>query len=278
MVDYFGIGFAFIAAASWGTYLVPIKKFGITNIFHTQGAIGIGAILFALAMVPFYGSMLIDLAGISAGAIWVTASTLAIFAIKYIGLGRVAPLVGSMIIITSFLWGLLFFNEQLSSLAFAIIGIAMLASGMPLIAIGERKAKDIKGYLLTVIAGILWGSLFVPVQLFSNLENSFFSMSLAIFVIGTGILIATRRFRKRETLTGIVSGAIWNVGNIASFLAVAALGLTVGYPLTQLALLFNVSWGLLYFREASHRKSFTAIYIGATIVIIGSIFLSYSSG
>jgi len=239
---------------------------------------GIGAILFALAILPFYGSLTLDIAGLSAGAIWITASTLGIFAIKYIGLGRVAPLVGSVIIITSFLWGLLFFIEQLSSLEFAVIGIVMLAAGMPLVAVGERNSKDKKGYIITVIAGILWGSLFVPVRMMSDLETSFFSMSLAIFVIGIGILIAMRPFRKKETLTGIASGAIWNVGNIASFLAVAALGLTVGYPLTQLALLFNVSWGLLYFKEASQRKSFTAIYVGAAIVIIGSVFLSASSG
>lgn len=278
MVDYVGIAFALIAAASWGTYLVPIKKFGIQNIFHTQGAMGIGAIIFALAILPFYGSLTFDLAGLSAGAIWITASTLGIFAIKYIGLGRVAPLVGSVIIITSFLWGLLFFNEELSSLTLAVIGIAMLASGMPLVAVGEKKANDVKGYMFTVMAGILWGSLFVPIRLVSDLETSFFSMSLSIFVIGIGILIAMRHFRKRETLTGIVSGAIWNVGNVASFLAVAAIGLTVGYPLTQLALLFNVTWGLLYFKEAAHRKSFTAIYVGAAIVIIGAVFLSYSLG
>lgn len=278
MVDYFGIAFALISAASWGAYLVPVKKFGMNNIFHTQGAIGIGAIIFALAIVPFYGSLTLDLGGIIAGAIWITASMLGIFAIKYIGLGRVAPLVGSTIIITSFLWGLLFFNEHLGSLVFAVIGIAMLGAGMPLVAIGERKGNDTKGYIVTVIAGILWGSLFVPVRLISNLETSFFSMSLAIFVIGIGILIIARNFRKKETLTGIISGVIWNVGNIASFLAVAALGLTIGYPLTQLALLFNVSWGLLYFKEASQRKSFTAIYVGAAIVIIGSVFLSASSG
>ncbi len=278
MVDYFGIAFALISAASWGTYLVPVKKFGMNNIFHTQGAIGIGAIIFALAIVPFYGSLTLDLGGIIAGAIWITASTLGIFAIKYIGLGKVAPLVGSTIIITSFLWGLLFFNEHLGSLAFAVIGIAMLGAGMPLVAVGERKGNDIKGYIVTVIAGILWGSLFVPVRLISNLETSFFSMSLAIFIIGIGILIIARNLRKKETLTGIVSGVIWNVGNIASFLAVAVLGLTIGYPLTQLALLFNVSWGLLYFKEASQRKSFTAIYVGAAIVIIGSVFLSASSG
>ncbi len=278
MVDYFGIVFALISAASWGAYLVPIKKFGMNNIFHTQGAIGIGAIIFALAAVPFYGSLTLDLGGIIAGSIWITASILGIFAVKYIGLGKVAPLVGSTIIITSFLWGLLFFNEHLGSLVFAIIGIAMLGAGMPLVAVGERNSNDMKGYIVTVIAGILWGSLFVPVRLISNLETSFFSMSLTIFVIGIGILIAARNFRKKETLTGIASGVIWNVGNIASFLAVAALGLTIGYPLTQLALLFNVSWGLLYFKEASQRKSFTAIYVGAAIVIIGSVLLSYSSG
>jgi glucose uptake protein GlcU len=277
VVDYFGVAFALIAAGSWGTYLVPVRKYGIENIFNTQGAIGIGAILFALAILPFYGSLTIDHAGLVAGAIWIAASTCGIFAIKYIGLGRVAPPVGTIIIVTSFLWGLLFFNEQLSSLAFAIAGIAMLAMGMSLVVVGEKRRRDLKGYIITAIAGFLWGSLFVPVRVFSDLETSFFSMCLAIFVIGIGMLIATKNFRKKETITGIASGAIWNVGNVASFLAVGTLGLTVGYPLTQLALLFNVSWGLLYFKEA-HPRSFRTIYAGAVMVIIGSVFLSYSSG
>ncbi len=278
MVDSSGIIFTLIAAVSWGTYLVPIKKFGITNIFHTQGAIGIGAILLALVILPFYGSLTIDISGITAGAIWVSGSTLGIFAIKYLGLGRTAPLVGSIIIITSFLWGLIFFQEQLNSLSYAVIGVAMLSSGMPLVAVREKKRRDLRGYIIAVLAGILWGSVFVPIRLISEMENSFFSMSVVIFVVGIGILIATRRFRKKETITGIVSGAIWNVGNVASFLAVAVLGLTIGYPLTQLALLFNISWGLFYFKEASRRKSFATIYAGAAIMILGSVFLSYSSG
>jgi len=277
MVDFYGIALALLSAVGWGTYFVPVKKIGLNNIFQLQGGIGIGAIIFALALLPFYGSPTIEIYGVSAGIIWVTASIFMILAVKYIGLARAAPIDGSLVIITSFLWGLLFFKEQLDSLLFAIIGLTLLVIGMPLIAVGEKKDGNIKGYILAISAGILWGAIFVPLKLAATLESTYFSMSFTIFMIGMILMIAARQFRTKETVVGTVAGVIWNAANLTSFIAIASLGLAIGYPLTQLAILIAVLWGLLYFKEVTQKKSSMAIYAGAAAVLIGSAFLAFSS-
>jgi len=277
MVDFYGLAFALLAAAGWGTYFVPVKKTGLNNIFQLQGGIGIGAILFALVMLPVYGSPTIDVYGVSAGVIWVAASVLMILAVKYIGLARAAPIDGSLVIITSFLWGLLFFKEQLGSLLFAIIGLALLVIGMPLIAVGEKKDGNKKGYILAISAGLLWGAIFVPLKLAETLESTYFSMTFTIFIIGIILMIASRRFRTKDAAAGTVAGVVWNAANLTSFIAIASLGLAIGYPLTQLAILIAVLWGLLYFKEVTQKKSNLAIYAGVAVVLIGSAFLAFSS-
>jgi len=277
MVDFYGIALALLAAVGWGTYFVPVKKIGLNNIFQLQGGIGIGAIIFALAMLPFYGSPTIDIYGVSAGVIWVTASILMMLAVKYIGLARASPIDGSLVIITSFLWGLLFFKEQLGSLIFAIIGLALLVIGMPLIAVGEKKDGNKKGYVLSISAGLLWGAIFVPLKLADTLESTYFSMAFTIFIGGIILMIASRKFRTKDIIVGTVAGVTWNAANLISFVAIASLGLAIGYPLTQLAILIAVLWGLLYFKEVTQKKSSLAIYAGAAIVLIGSAFLAFSS-
>jgi len=277
MVDFYGLAFALLAAVGWGTYFVPVKKTGLNNIFQLQGGIGIGAIIFALTMLPFYGSPTIDIYGVSAGVIWVAASVLMLLAVKYIGLARAAPIDGSLVIITSFLWGLLFFKEQLGSLLFALIGLTLLVIGMPLIAVGEKRNGSKKGYILAISAGLLWGAIFVPLKLADTLESTYFSMAFTIFIIGIILMIAARQFRTKDVAVGTAAGVLWNAANLTSFIAIASLGLAIGYPLTQLAILIAVLWGLLYFKEVTQKKSSLAIYAGAAVVLIGSAFLAFSS-
>ena len=277
MVDFYGLAFALLAAVGWGTYFVPVKKTGLNNIFQLQGGIGIGAIIFALTMLPFYGSPTIDIYGVSAGVIWVAASVLMLLAVKYIGLARAAPIDGSLVIITSFLWGLLFFKEQLGSLLFALIGLTLLVIGMPLIAVGEKRNGSKKGYILAISAGLLWGAIFVPLKLADTLESTYFSMAFTIFIIGIILMIAARQFRAKDVAVGTAAGVLWNAANLTSFIAIASLGLAIGYPLTQLAILIAVLWGLLYFKEVTQKKSSLAIYAGAAVVLIGSAFLAFSS-
>ncbi len=278
MVDFYGLTFALLAAVGWGTYFVPVKKMGLNNIFQLQGGIGIGAIIFALATLPFYGHPTLDIYGASAGMMWVAASVLMMFAVRQIGLARAAPIDGSLVIVTSFFWGVFFFKEHVSSMLFAVIGLALLVIGMPLITVGDKKDGNRKGYALAAAAGFLWGAIFVPLKLASTLESTYFSMAFTIFVLGVILMVAARQFRKKkDAAVGTAAGVMWNASNLVSFFAIGSLGLAIGYPLTQLAILIAVLWGLLYFKEARQKRSGIAIYTGAAVVLIGAVFLAFSS-
>lgn len=277
MVDLQGVAFALLAAFGWGTYFVPVKKVGLDKIFQLQGGTGIGALAFAGAILPFYGTATLDIHGIIAGIIWVAASVMMLLSVRQIGLARASPLDGGLVMVSSFLWGLLYFNEQLSSLVMAVIGLALLVAGMPLIAVGEKKDGSRKGYALAVGAGLLWGSIFVPLKLASTLESTYFSMTLTICVLGVALMLVSRQMAAKRVVVGVAAGVMWNVSNLASFAAIASLGLAIGYPLTQIAILVAALWGLLYFKEVNRRRSMAAIYAGASVILAGSVFLALSS-
>jgi len=76
--------------------------------------------------------------------------------------------------------------------------------------------------------------------------------------------------------SGVLSGIAWNIGNFASFFAVLNLGISIGFPLTQMALFVSVIWGLLYFREISGRINIIKIVIASLILFLGAILLSIS--
>ena len=77
-------------------------------------------------------------------------------------------------------------------------------------------------------------------------------------------------------LPGALSGVIWNIANFASFYAVLILGMTVGYPLTQMALFVSVLWGLLYFHEIKGRNKIIRLVTGSIVLFIGAILLGLS--
>lgn len=267
MFDINSLTFALLAAVGWGTYFVPVKK--QNNSYEIQAGIGIGAIIFSLISLLFYASLSINIYGIVAGIIWSTANLSMIVAVREIGLARATPLTGSIVIITSFLWGLLYFNEELSSLFYALAGIIALIVAMQMIVV-RKKEKSLYGYLFITIAGILWGSVFVPLK-FTSFNDSYFSMSLTIFITS---IVFIFKSNLKIILYGSISGVIWNISNLAGFIAIESLGLTIGYPLTQSAILISSLWGVLYFKEINDNKQKQRIFIGAIIIIISAILLA----
>jgi glucose uptake protein GlcU len=65
---------------------------------------------------------------------------------------------------------------------------------------------------------------------------------------------------------------LWNVANVGSFFAVDRLGMAVGMPLTQFAIVVNAAWGLWLFREVTGRQRILRVAIG-TICAFGGIIL-----
>jgi len=269
-----GLLFAALAAISWGTFFVPIRKVGITNVWQLQGATSIGVLLFAIPIGFFWGFG-IEPSGIASGIIWTVGNLLALYAVRLIGLARTSPFLAGFSIITSFTWGILILGEKFDSLILALVAIGFLLSGLPFVSNGARNPSiQKKGYIIAAAGGLIGGSYVIPMQVTHTLQAGFFSSSLSIFVIGIPLFFFARRFIKKEIVAGIISGTLFNIGSLSVLIAIGLIGITIAYPISQTATLFAVSWGIWYFKEILQRRGIIRVGIGALLVLCGAALLA----
>lgn len=268
-----GLFFAAFAAISWGTFFVPVRKVGIRNIWQLQGATSIGVLLFAIPVGYFWGFE-IQLGGLVSGVIWTIANLLALYSVRLIGLARTSPLLAGSSIISSFVWGTAFFNETFDSLILALIAIGLLLIGLQLVVNGEKVSYlQKRGYLVAVASGLIGGTYIIPMQVTQTLQSGFFSSSLSIFVIGIPMFLLARKFIKKETIAGIISGSLFNLGSFSVLIAVGLIGITIAFPIAQTATLFAVSWGMFYFKEVIRRQGIVRVSIGVLVILGGATLL-----
>jgi glucose uptake protein len=262
------------SAISWGTFFVPVRKVNVVDIWKLQGSTGIGVLLFAIPIAFFWGFEILP-SGLLSGAIWTTGNILALYSVRLIGLSRTSPFLAGFSILVSFLWGVLFFEEKFNYMVLAISAIGLLLAGLPFVA-SAAKASVVqrKGYFVAAASGIVGGSYVIPMQATHTLQSGFFSSSLSIFVIGVPLLFLSRRWIKKEVIAGIVSGSLFNLGSLSVLIAIASIGITVAYPISQTATLFAVSWGVLYFKEIVHKRNILRVIMGSVMILSGAALLS----
>ncbi len=269
-----GLLFAALAAVSWGTFFVPVRKVGITNVWQLQGATSIGVLLFAIPIGFFWGFE-IQLSGLVSGVIWTVGNILALYAVRLIGLARTSPFLAGFSIIASFTWGILFFGEKFNSLILALVAIGFLLSGLPFVSNGVRNPSvQKKGYIIAAAGGLIGGSYVIPMQAAHTLQSGFFSSSLSIFAIGVPLFFMVKRFIKKETVAGIISGTLFNIGSLSVLIAIGLVGITLAFPISQTATLFAVSWGILYFKEIVQKRGIIRVSTGAALILCGAALLS----
>lgn len=262
------------SAVCWGTFFAPVKKVKVASIWQLQGSTGIGALLFAIPVGFFWGFGILP-SGLLGGAIWTAGNILALYSVRLIGLSRTSPLLAGFSILVSFIWGVLFFGERFSHMEMALGAIVLLLAGLPFVTSGAKSSTvQKKGYLIAAASGIIGGSYVIPMQAAHALQSGFFSSSLAIFAIGVPMLLLVRRWSKKEITAGIVSGSLFNFGSLFVLMAVASIGITVAYPISQTATLFAVSWGVLYFKEIASRQNILRVIAGSAMILSGAALLS----
>lgn len=266
------------AALAWGSYNVPFKKSAAANVIQFQALMSVGALVFAFIFSVLLGySFSLNLYGLLAGFLWAFANLISLVAIHNIGLSRAVPIWMSAVITVSFLWGVIIFNELPSGILTGILGIILIIVGVVVVTGGGRaESKNKKlGILAALLAGSLFGTYFAPIK-FANLspQETLFPMSLGVAIFGLGFPIIRRiRFKNEAIFNSILSGMIWNLGNLLSFFAVSIIGLAKAFPMTQSAVLVAVLWGLFYFKEVSSPKQKLQILMGALILLIGIVTL-----
>ena len=268
-----------IAVICWGSYLVPMKRIQKYDPYFFQFVMCQSIFISSILISFFTKNLVFSYFGIISGILWATGNLFSIFAVQNSGLSKAAPIWMGTAIFMSFIWGLIFFKEILSP-STALVGIVILITGIFIISsITESKEKsNFKEAFLSMVSGIFFGSQLVPLKM-SGLEpmKFLFSMSMGILFAGTIIYLVKRKAFEIKVITpGIISGFLWNIANLASFFAVFNLGISVGYPLTQMALFVSVLWGILYFKEISEKRKVVRLTYGSIILFVGSLLLAFS--
>lgn len=279
---------ALLTALCWGSYMVPFKKSclpagrsGSLNLIQFQAlmVVGIGISGLFLSLILGY-PLSLNPYGLLSGALWAIANTIALVAISSLGLSRAVPIMASLVITLSFFWGALVFNELPSGLLTGFSGIGLIILGVILISMnGSSVSNNIKkGLLATVVAGVIWGSQWVPLKV-GNVSTAdfFFPFCLGIFVSGIIIYVAKKaKFKKEAVKESLLSGLIWNIGNLFSLIALSLIGMSKMGPISQVAVLVAVLWGLFYFKEVVNTKARLQVLIGAMILLGGVAILSFA--
>jgi len=288
---------AFGAAFLWGSYLIPLKQHPKAGPFYFQWLNSLGILFSTVAVVVFAGPGVFSWWGVLTGFLWTAGSICSLIAVGREGLARASSRWMGIAILTSFFWGWLGFSETFNSLTLALTGLSLLLIsliGMAMLSdaaepnpheldVGQTAQNSLKPVLkkkkqfpFSLITGFLFGSYLVPLR-FSGIDNMDFfpTVGISIFVFGLILKMASKPATHQPIrVKGIIAGGLWNAANLSSFYAVKALGLTIGYPLTQSAIFISLLWGILAFGELPARKSRIRLVLYSLLLFSGAICLS----
>lgn len=146
------------------------------------------------------------------------------------------------------------------------------------------KSKNIfLGLFFCSLTGIFGGSTMVPLR-FNPDQSPTSLISFGLGAVSCNIAIMIPYFLiKRElpkfhfkytVLPGFANGIMWSIGMIlATYITMSDLGLTIGYPLCQCAMIVSSLWGILVFKEIKGWKTLLQFGISILVLVPGCILL-----
>jgi len=141
------------------------------------------------------------------------------------------------------------------------------------------------GMLCAIAVGLPNGSMLVPLRLApSDAQGINYMVSFGIGVVAVTPALALVYFLiKRELpvfhlrvalVPGLLAGFVWNLGNYCSIYATLYLGLTIGFPLTQVALLVAGLYGIFFFKEITSWFAILFFFLSSGVLLGGAALLS----
>jgi len=290
----YGIIAALIAALAWGSYTVPLKRIAGVDPFRFQIWLSGGIATTSIAVGLWQGFQSFSLWGVGDGLYWSLGAALSFLAVQKEGLsGAAARWMGTAILV-SFASGIFVLHESVQ-VSYAGGGILCLLAGL---IFGTRdghrdgvpskvnsgrsavgSAKILRNWR-SFAAGFIFGTYFLPIH-FSGESTLNIVAPLGVGIALGAVLI--HLFLRPKPMAmwshgwiSMACGVAWNAASIASLFAAKILGLAIGFPLTQLALLVSIAWGVLVFNEAKDRASKVSISIAAILLLSGAVLLGAS--
>jgi len=328
-MDEHVIGFLFVLGSilAFGSFAVPLKGFKKIQelkvdpvVFQLYFSFSIFCSSWlVLSYVPFVFTPF----GIAGASLWVPASILSIFAIRYLGMSVGVGIWAGTTILISFLWGAVVFSDHVKNIPLSIVALVLLLVGIAGLSLSNTnyvkrfekkptsptKSVDETAHLINtteihekapeeinpfgkligigcaVALGIMNGSMMVPLRFLPkdaagiNYISSFGIGVLAVTPVCAFFYFLIKReipifHFKAAFVPGVLTGLLWNIGNYCSIYATLYLGLTIGFPLTQVALVVSGLWGMFAFKELSGVWTITVWWISVVILLTGAALLS----
>ncbi|XP_067106407.1 transmembrane protein 144a [Osmerus mordax] len=163
------------------------------------------------------------------------------------------------------------------------------------------RKKRLVGSFLAVVAGLLYGSSFIPVLYIKNhadkphspfagasqfdLDYVFaqfsgiFLTSTVYFLIYCAVMKNKPKVYPGAVLPGFVSGVMWGVATCCWFLANTYLSAVVSFPIiTTGPGLIAALWGVLVFKEVKGCCNFMVLGAAFSLVLAGALLTAFSKG
>jgi len=236
-----------------------------------------------------------------AGALWVVANTLTVFAIRDVGLSIAFPFWNLNSLVGIF-WGWFFFRELRGAGAsgwFKVLGGAVaIAAGAALLGYASghgspsTAARAASGITAAVGAGILWGTMYIPYRkaYLSGMNPVSF---VTVFTVGELVTITLLALTFRGGLAPLareitaarpvlfwlfLGGFCWVLGDLFQQYAAKYVGIGRGIPLSNTNQIWGLAWGALVFGELAEQggSARSLIIAGSFLMILGALAISVS--
>jgi len=277
-----GIISASLAALFWGSYLVPIKRLERFDPFSMQILMSLVILTSSGALSYLLGTFFFCPYGLLSGILWGFANLMTVFSIRELGLSKSNAIWQGLIIVISFSFGTLFFHETLTHPLGAIAGLFVLLIGVTLVSATplskEAGSFSLKGTFFAILAGTLLGSYLIPIKM-SPLAPLQFLWPMSCGIACTSFV--TYLWQRPPLPSAFFfpsfgAGLMWNMANVASFFAISSLGISIGIPLTQMAIFITILWGIFYLKEVQDRRLGWQLFCGACLLFLGATLITLS--
>jgi drug/metabolite transporter (DMT)-like permease len=294
-----GYLFAFAAFAFIGSYMVPIR-FAQARGSAFLPCMALGMLALEIFFLPELKALWANPAWFSAsllaGFLWAVGQALANDALEEVSLAKASVFfnVNSFINIAV---GILVFHEASGGGTYALLltGAVLLFLGAwtvaKVAAPPSKEGKLHKGILLSLLAGVMWGIYFAPVQaaqlvpvnLGEGGSEVVFTplMALAGMVLGGaapallfGLWKSGGRMAAGDLGLGLVTAGLWMGGTLFFLKANSELGLARAVPIVNSNVLMYAGWSLL-FKELSVGQ-WPKLFGGALMVVLGVVLMALS--
>lgn len=153
-------------------------------------------------------------------------------------------------------------------------------------ATAKRSEQYIEGLVWACFVGLFGGSILVPLHYTPKDQAGLvFIPSFGIGALAGSSLAYTFQYlfsaeenrpvhSKIAFGPGLLSGALWNCGNLLSLISISNLGYNVAYPILQCAVFVSGLWGILVWKEITDVSTVIVFFSGGFILICGAIMLA----